>query len=1026
MRKHPGDRQRIAWLLMIVLASLAANAQKRDPSKQGGFPSQVSKSESAGLLAPSPPPAFAGTTHTSWTRRDGAPGSITSLAQTTDGYLWVGSSLGLYRFDGLRFIAYPFSSNEHALPSLDVASIASDPAGGLWVAMRSTAVVNIRLDGSTTFYDRNSGLATNTLDHIFALPDGSVWAAGGSQLFQLRDHHWVSLRERGLLNNGVFSVLFDRESNIWVGQDKKLALLRRGAPRFQYLSDPVHYVSSMTQTRTGEIWLADAWRSVHSLSDKSPAGAFHIQGKAHLLVDRDDTLWIAQDDEGLARIRNVSVPGPKATTEVAGPGDLSARETNALLEDREGNIWVGTERGLDRFKKTPFVPFRATELRFFPSLLAADDGSVWINSHGSSLMHVRDGETTPVGPHVNSGPLVKRRNGDVCFADQTSYQLQCYGASAQSKPLPAALEHVPPKSLVEDVDGALLLSTQGKGIWRYADGEWSAFHPPGASLGSPWSLYSDSSGKLWMGYGDNKVILREGDSYKTLTIGNEPRSNTLVFAEGAGTLWAAGSNGLCFFDGEGFRRVSTLERNLLLGTPGIAFDHSGTMWPNSAAGVLRVTPDELQHIRNDPSHLARAEVFDENDGLVGQPTQYKRAPSAIVDGSGILWFATAGNVVSLDPNRLGVRSTLPSVLIEEILVDGKPAARAGGTLLRIPANELHDLAISYIGIDLSAPERVNYRYWLVGEDKAWQDAGTRRQAFYTRLSPGTYWFHVSASNGGEWSDLVLPLRLEITPAFYQTWWFRLLCVALLIVCTWLILRARTRFLTEQLHARLSERLAERERVARELHDGLLQGFQGLMMRFHLAAQAIPHQEEARTEMEQALDRADELLIQSRDRIKDLRSERLVPATLIDALSDLRSELDLKGAISFSITQKGTARELVPTANQEVYAVAREAIINAYKHSNAPMIGVSISFEPAMLTVCVRDDGCGISHSIKESNGKSDHWGIAGMQERARDLHAKLTMTTPAEGGTLWCLAVPGAIAYRTSRDSRWRAIFRRR
>jgi signal transduction histidine kinase/ligand-binding sensor domain-containing protein len=856
------------------------------------------------------------------------------------------------------------------------------------------------------------------MDRVFALPDGSVWAAGGSSLFRLEGDRWASLNGRfGLGGGGVFSVLFDREGNIWIGRDERLAILRKGSQRFANLPNPVHYVSSIVQSKTGEVWLADAWRSVRPLSDDSPNGAFHLQGKAELLVDRDDNLWIAQDDEGLARIKNISTAGPGASVEVAGVDDLSARETHALLEDREGNIWLGTDRGLDRFKKTPFVPFRATELRFFPSLIAADDGSVWINSHGSSLMHVQNGTTIPVGLHVNTGPFAKRRNGDICFVDLTSYELQCYGASPKLEKLPDSMQHVPPKSLVEDVDGSLLLSTQGKGVWRYADGQWTPFKPSGASLGGPWTLYSDSSSRLWLGYGDNKVVVRTGDIYKTIKLTDELWSNTLVFAEGAGTVWAAGSNGLCYFDGESLRRVRTLDGNLLLGVSGIAFDRSGSMWLNGASGVLRIAPDEIVRLKSDSRHLVRVDVFDENDGLIGQPTQYKRAPSAIVDGHGVLWFATSGNVVSLDPTQLMARETLPSVLIENVLVDGKPLLQAPGSALHMPANKLHDLEINYIGIDLSAPERVNYRYRLASEDKTWQDAGARRQAFYTRLNPGTYRFQVSASNGGDWSELAVPLLIEVTPAFYQTWWFRILCVVALGGCVWLILRVRLHFIAEQLHSRMSERLSERERVARELHDGLLQGFQGLMMRFHLATQTIPTDTAARTEMEQALDRADDLLIESRDRIKDLRHQTLLPGSLYEALSELRADVQSDGIANFSLAEHGLTKDLNPASYQEIYSIAREAILNASKHSCCTEIDVSITFEASRLTVRIRDNGRGIPSAVIGSRGKSDHWGIAGMYERARNLKAEFQITSPENGGTSIRLAVPAAIAYRVPRKT---------
>lgn len=193
------------------------------------------------------------------------------------------------------------------------------------------------------------------------------------------------------------------------------------------------------------------------------------------------------------------------------------------------------------------------------------------------------------------------------------------------------------------------------------------------------------------------------------------------------------------------------------------------------------------------------DVFDENDGLVGQPTQFKRTPSAISDDNGTLWFATGGDLVSLDPSKLRQATALPSVLIENVLVDGKPVLDApgmAGAVFRTSADRLHDLEIGYIGINLSAPERVSYRYRLVGEDTEWQGAGSRRQAFYTRLPPGTYRFEVSANNDEDWSDLIAPLTLEITPAFYQTWLFKVVCLTTVLGLIWLYLWARVKYAME--------------------------------------------------------------------------------------------------------------------------------------------------------------------------------------------------------------------------------------
>jgi signal transduction histidine kinase/ligand-binding sensor domain-containing protein len=956
-------------------------------------------------------------THISWTRRDGAPGSVSSLAQTKDGYLWIGSSLGLYRFDGLRFSPYPFNANQPALPSLDVASLAADLDGGLWVALRNSKAVHLTADGSSVIYDKNSGLNPNTIDKIRCLPDGSVWISGGSKLYRLQGAGWVDFgASHGLGTGGVFSVFFDREGNIWVGRDKRLSVLRKGQLKFTDAPVSVHYVSSMEQSRTGEVWISDAWRSVRPLSDTSAAGVLHIKAKAEMLLDTDDSLWIAHDVEGLSRITHISENSEARTIEQSGVNDLTAPETHALLQDREGNIWIGTERGLDRFQKSPFVHFRGTDLRYFPSLVAADDGSVWINSHGSPLMRVLDGVTTPVGNHVNTGPLAKRRNGDICFADLTSYELQCYGKKgATHVKMPDELRHAPPQGLVEDADGSLLFSFQGNGFWRDQEGVWTRMTAPGLSKSSPWAMLSDSRGRLWLGYGSNQVVEREDGAFRSIPIVDGPWGNTLAFYEAAGTIWAAGSNGLSFLEGERFRRVRALEPDLLRGSSGIVLDEFHNLWLNGGAGALRISSDEIARLLRDPEHAVKVNVFDENDGLVGQPTQFKRTPSAVVDTRGQLWFATAGDVVSLDPKKLGRSRSLTSVLVESVLVDGKSVLSAPGrpgAVLHTDAARLHDLEINYIGINLSAPERISYRYRLLSEDKTWQEVGKRRQAFYTRLDPGWYEFQVSAGSGEDWSDLAAPLRIEVRPAFYQTWWFRVFCVLSGVGLAWLIVRARIRFATEQVHSRLAERLAERERVARELHDTLLQGFQGLMLRFHLATQAIPEAEAAKTEMEAALDSADRLLVESRDKIRDLRYETIEPVSLSQALTALGEDFATPHTWVLDVAMRGVARDLNPVIYQEIYAIAKEAVLNAFRHSNASEIQVELSFDAAVLGVIVRDNGIGIDAEKLNGKRSPDHWGLVGMRERAAALGSDLRIYSPTEGGTEVKLLIPAELAYR--------------
>jgi signal transduction histidine kinase/ligand-binding sensor domain-containing protein len=1003
----------VPLLLLSSWNRLLVSAQPR-PSSNPDTAAADATVRKSGLQLPPPEPSFRGVTHTSWTRRDGAPGGIKALAQTKDGYLWIGSSLGLYRFDGLRFFQYPLSSST---PSLDICSLAADLDGGLWIAMCSATIVHLQIDGSMVTYGHDDGVPSGALDKVISRPDGSVWLAGSSRLLRLEGRSWIDFgKAHGIGPEGIFAVMFDREGNIWISRDKRLSVLHHGLGQLEDVPNQVHLVTSMIQSRDGEIWLGDAWRAVRRLSDVSTKGVLALKGKPELLVDSHDSLWVAQDDQGLSRILHVSDHSTSPGIEHGTNGDLTSQQTTALLEDREGNIWVGTERGLDRFRETSFVHFLDAGLHYFPSLIAADDGSVWIDSLGSSLMHIVDGKTIPVGLKVHSGPFTKRRNGEICFMDMISYEVQCYGRDAPVHiKITAPTRHAHSLAMVEDTDSSLLISFQGEGLWRYSNGNWDQPEALELTNSSPWSMFSDAQGRLWLGYGNDAVVVRTNGAYHTLHIGDGSWSNTLTFFQTQDVIWAAGSTGLAFLDGNQFRRVRSLENNLLLGTSGIAQDQQGNLWLNAGAGVLRISSAEVARLLRDPNHPVKIDVFDENDGLLSQPTQSRRGPSAISDAHGTLWFSMGGDVVSLDPSRLGHGKALPSVLVESVLMDGKSALRAPGipgAVLYTDSAHLHDLEINFIGISLSAPERVYYRYRLVGEDKDWRDAGKRRQAFYTRLSPGTYQFLVSASNGEDWNDLPVPLQIVVRRAFYQTWWFATLVVLLALFLASEVLRARMRYVAEQVHSKLSERVAERERVARELHDTLLQGFQGLLMRFHLATQSIPTAEPARTEMEDALDSADSLLVESRERIRDLRHESIALAPLSEALTALGEEFAVPRNWELKVITRGVETDLNPITYQDIYAISKEALVNAFRHSRASVIWANLHFEPHRLQVEVIDNGIGIDPGILHGGRKADHWGLASMQERADNLGAELKLIAMPEGGTHIRLIVPGAMAYR--------------
>jgi signal transduction histidine kinase len=328
-----------------------------------------------------------------------------------------------------------------------------------------------------------------------------------------------------------------------------------------------------------------------------------------------------------------------------------------------------------------------------------------------------------------------------------------------------------------------------------------------------------------------------------------------------------------------------------------------------------------------------------------------------------------------------------------------------------------DLAIEYGAGSLTVPERVRFRYKLEGSDREWQDVGTRREALYTNLRPGRYTFRVTASNNdGVWNDTGASIDFTIAPAFYQTRWFYALCALACAAVLAALYRMRMHQVASQVRSRLEARLAERERIARELHDTLLQGIQGLIWRFQAATDRIPPGDPARHLMEQSLDRADELLGESRDKVKNLRPAAIDAKDLAEALAAEAEQLALEHPAEFRVSVQGASRELHPIVREEGFLIGREALSNAFRHARAGRVEAEVSYGNTAFHVRIRDDGDGISAAVLDA-GRPGHFGLIGMRERAQKLGAQLDVWSKPGAGTEIDLRVPARVAYGRSRPS---------
>jgi signal transduction histidine kinase len=430
-------------------------------------------------------------------------------------------------------------------------------------------------------------------------------------------------------------------------------------------------------------------------------------------------------------------------------------------------------------------------------------------------------------------------------------------------------------------------------------------------------------------------------------------------------------------------------------------DDSGSLWLYAHCGLIQIAGSELQKWWGNAAAVLKMRVFDANDGVQTGLAPFQKAARS-TDGK--LWFVNQVNLQMIDPVHLPVNTIPPPVHVEEATANGQTFA---------PANGLHfaaltrDVAIRYTALSFVAPQKVRFRYMLEGQDKTWQEAGTRREAFYTNLSPTSYRFRVVAcNNDGLWNEAGATWSFQIAPAFYQTLWFKVLGIGAGLLFCWSLYLLRLRQATAQIQARLSERL----RIARELHDTLLQGFSGLVLRFAAAAKALPPNEPAHELMEKALDRADEVLLEGRLRVRNLRLEATATKDLGESLLNCGEELAQDSGVAFKLAVLGESHPLDPAALDDVYQIGREALINAFSHSRASSIEVEITYDRANVRLRVRDNGIGIDPNILKE-GRPGHWGLSGIRERAEHIGAKLNIWSSAGAGTEIDLTIPSRVAY---------------
>ncbi len=950
--------------------------------------------------------------HTSWGAAEGAPSTVITMAQTTDGWLWLGGATGLYRFDGVQFDR--MAAPGPVLPSSSVSILTALPSGPLWIGYRSGGASLLRQDGLRNYDERDGLPANGAVWGIEQDRDGRVWMATSVGLYFLDQQRWrPAASDWGLPPASYKTLLLDRRGALWAQGERGVYVLPPGARRFRKVALELG-TGVVLEHPDGRIWCwdtrTDRLRLLSAPNRSRAAPPLRVgPGQASSLVfDRDGALWIGRQ-RGLERI------GPGGTRHTGRPQGLSGNHVRALLQDREGNVWASTANGIDRFRAKRVAPVALPyddATNTINTLLAGEDGGVWVDR-----FHLPGPGGGPAGPALWArSPKTIHKMLTSVYRDRQhrlwagGFFGLCRREGARMRPvaLPPGVSAGQVNSMADVGDGALWLALAGQGLYRLQHGRWQK-HGGRAGLAGiePRVMLGDEHGRLWLGYARNTVRLLDGGGVRTFGSAEGLKlGSVLALHRGGAQLWAGGENGVAGLAAGRWRALTGVGGETFAGTTGIVALPGGDLWLNAGSALFRIEGADLAKALLDPAFRVRFERFNALDGLEGSAAGPLPTPSLIAAADGRLWLSTSAGVFWIDPARIQRNRLAPPTLIRALHTDAGSHPASPG--MRLPART-ERLRVDYTALSLGMPERVQFRYRLDGVDRQWQAAGARRAAYYTNMGPGSYRFHVmAANNDGVWNETGASLAFEIAPTLSQSGGFRLACALAAATLLWLFHRLRLRRLAARMQARLEERVNERERIARELHDTLLQSVQGLILSFAAVALRTASQEPTRALMEAALRRATAALVEGRDRVRDLRAA--AGGDLGAAMAGAGKALAAEGGAQFRMTVSGLRRPLHPVVYEELFAIGREALINAFRHARARRIDVTIAYEPGQLRLVVGDDGIGIAAALLADGGRPGHWGLAGMRERSAKIHATLALRNRPGVGTRWTLTIPATFA----------------
>jgi PAS domain S-box-containing protein len=749
--------------------------------------------------------------HDSWTFNEGAPTEVQCLAQTNDGFLWLGGPNGLFRFDGTRFESFSSPSGDRLL-STNLYSLFAPPSGGLWVGY---------VLGGFTFLDKgrvtNYASETGTVYGFAQDREGIIWAATSSGLWRFDHSGWQHIGvEWNAPAGSITRVGFDRKGILWAlagskGAPTDLIYLLSGTRLFKTAERNLSIYGFMVDA-DGAVMTDPAAQAMPDSSEGSeekPAAYPVLTKDSQQFLDRNKSLWISYNDKPIVmrlpkeRLHfdlNRASPTGSETYDIY-PYDM------AQLVDREGDIWFGDTKGIDRFSYSPLhrqeFPNESIVKQEF-AVVADENGAVWISSRTdipkADLFYVSGGKAQRRLQQVTTSFAYRAPDRTLWFSGKDClWHLVRHDFVRVNLPQEMLNQFFFLQTMTVDQQGGIWVSYGRHGLYRLANGVWTPYggRDDLPRKGILTSEFTDSLGRVWFGYAKSQLAVLDGDRVRVFGPSDGLQVGTILAIHGREPeIWIGGEFGLEQFDQGRFHKIAAMDDEWLRGISGIVETANGDLWLNAISGIFHIRKAEISAALKDSSYRVKGEHFGRRDGLPGIAPQLRPLPTAIEGTDGRLWFTFRSGVVWLDPAAYSEKRTVPPpITIQSVSADDK--FYAPDPHLSLPAHT-SSVQISYIAVSLSDPEAIRFRYKLQETDKDWHEAAAATPVTYRNLPPGSYHFRVEASDtNGIWSGAPANMAFTILPAFYQTIWFRGLCALAFFMLLWAAYKMRVHQLQEQ-------------------------------------------------------------------------------------------------------------------------------------------------------------------------------------------------------------------------------------